>query len=166
VKVKTASTVATTQAQIEHTETQTDNAIRSTDASVQATADSTAIKAQAVKAEAGMIINEDPRSRHDARHMGLSQRTASREGRADDVRPAVQRSDLPCPMLISDTMDAAEHVDGRFYTSKSEFRKVTRANGLTEVGTEKINRTGGRRCPRPSAPRALTSRGAGRCPRF
>jgi hypothetical protein len=51
VKVKTAATVQTTQAQIEHTETQTDNAIRSTDASVQATADSTAIKAQAVKSK-------------------------------------------------------------------------------------------------------------------
>lgn len=42
-------------------------------------------------------------------------------------------------MLISDTMDAAEHVDGRFYTSKSEFRKVTKANGLIEVGNEKLN---------------------------
>jgi hypothetical protein len=51
VEVKTASTVATTNAQIEHTETQTDNAIRSTDASVQATADSTAIKAEAAKAK-------------------------------------------------------------------------------------------------------------------
>jgi hypothetical protein len=52
VKVKTASTIATTDAKIEHTETQTDNAIRSTDASVQATADSTAIKAEAAKAKA------------------------------------------------------------------------------------------------------------------
>lgn len=62
------------------------------------------------------------------------------KGGPDDIRPAVQRADLPCPMLISDTMDAAEHVDGRFYTSKSEFRKVTRANGLIEVGNEKIPR--------------------------
>lgn len=51
VKVKTDATLATTQAKIEQTETQTDNAIRSTDASVQATADSTAIKAQAVKSK-------------------------------------------------------------------------------------------------------------------
>jgi hypothetical protein len=51
VKVKTASTVATTNAQIDHVETQTDNSIRSTDASVQATADSTAIKAEAAKSE-------------------------------------------------------------------------------------------------------------------
>jgi hypothetical protein len=61
------------------------------------------------------------------------------KGGPDDIRPAAQRSDLPCPMLISDTMEAAEHVDGKFYTSKSEFRKVTRANGLTEIGTEKLN---------------------------
>lgn len=56
-------------------------------------------------------------------------------------------------MLISDTMDAAEHVDGRFYTSKSEFRKVTKANGLTEVGTEKINR------PRPKMSKAERAKG-------
>jgi hypothetical protein len=35
-------------------------------------------------------------------------------------------------------MPPAEQVDGRFYTSKSAFRAVGRANGLTEVGTEKI----------------------------
>jgi hypothetical protein len=56
-----------------------------------------------------------------------------------DNRLQPVRSDLPCPMLISDTMDAAEHVDGNFYTSKSEFRKVTKANGLIEVGNEKLN---------------------------
>ena len=75
------------------------------------------------------------------------------KGGPDDVRPAVQRADLPCPMLISDTMDAAEHVDGRFYTSKSEFRKVTKANGLTEVGTEKLNR------PRPKMSKAERAKG-------
>ena len=48
------------------------------------------------------------------------------------------RSDLPLPHIISDTMDPVEQVDGRFYTSKSEFRKVGRANGLIEVGTEKL----------------------------
>ena len=41
------------------------------------------------------------------------------------------------PQIISDIMPETEHVDGRFYTSKSMFRKVTRANGLTEVGNEK-----------------------------
>jgi hypothetical protein len=51
VKVKTASTVATTQASIEKTNTDTDNAVRKTNASVQATADGTAIKAQAAKAK-------------------------------------------------------------------------------------------------------------------
>jgi len=61
------------------------------------------------------------------------------KGGPDDIRKAVQRSDLPCPMLISDEMPACEHVDGRFYSSKSAYRAVTRAHGLTEVGTEKLN---------------------------
>jgi hypothetical protein len=48
------------------------------------------------------------------------------------------RSELPLPHIISDTMEPVEQVDGRFYTSKSEFRKVGRANGLIEIGTEKL----------------------------
>ena len=46
-------------------------------------------------------------------------------------------------MFISDTMAPLEHVDGRFYDSKSQFRAVTKANGCIEVGTEKM---------KPSAP--------------
>jgi hypothetical protein len=34
-------------------------------------------------------------------------------------------------------MDPLEQVDGKFYTSKRQFRAVGRANGLTEVGNEK-----------------------------
>ena len=34
-------------------------------------------------------------------------------------------------------MPATEQVDGRFYESKSAFRAVGRALGLTEVGNEK-----------------------------
>lgn len=41
------------------------------------------------------------------------------------------------PHIISDTMPPTEQVDGRFYTSKSAFRAVGRANGLIEVGNEK-----------------------------
>ena len=41
------------------------------------------------------------------------------------------------PHVISDEMPPTEQVDGRFYTSKSAFRAVGRALGLTEVGTEK-----------------------------
>jgi hypothetical protein len=47
------------------------------------------------------------------------------------------RADLPMPGVISDIMDPIEQVDGRFYTSKSQFRAVGRALGLTEVGNEK-----------------------------
>lgn len=51
------------------------------------------------------------------------------------LRPA--RSDLPLPNVISDIMDPVEQVDGRFYTSKSTYRRVGRAHGLVEVGNEK-----------------------------
>jgi hypothetical protein len=53
------------------------------------------------------------------------------------VVPAA-RSALPLPYLISDTMEPTEQVDGRYYTSKSAFRAVGRAHGLTEVGNEKM----------------------------
>jgi len=61
-------------------------------------------------------------------------------GRWRFVRPTIApaRSALPCPSIISDIMPPTEHVDGRFYTSKSGFSAVTRAHGLTEVGTEKF----------------------------
>ena len=49
-----------------------------------------------------------------------------------------KRSHLPLPYVICDIMDPTEHVDGRFYTSKAAYRAVTRAYGLTEVGTEKL----------------------------
>jgi hypothetical protein len=45
---------------------------------------------------------------------------------------------MPLPFVISDTMDPVEQVDGKFYTSKSAFRAVGRANGLVEVGNEKM----------------------------
>jgi hypothetical protein len=47
------------------------------------------------------------------------------------------RSDLPLPYVISDIMDPVEQVDGKFYTSKRQYRAVGRALGLTEVGNEK-----------------------------
>jgi hypothetical protein len=61
-------------------------------------------------------------------------------GRFRVARPVAvpARSPLPCPHVISDIMDPAEQVDGRIYTSKSQFRAVGRALGLTEVGTEKF----------------------------
>ena len=48
------------------------------------------------------------------------------------------RSDHPQPYVISDIMPPTEQVDGKFYTSKRAFRAVGRANGLTEIGTEKL----------------------------
>jgi len=49
----------------------------------------------------------------------------------------MKRSNLPLPYVISDTMDPVEQVDGKFYTSKSQFRAVGKAHGLIEVGNEK-----------------------------
>jgi hypothetical protein len=54
-----------------------------------------------------------------------------------DDGPPVARSALPLPYVISDTMEPTEQVDGRFYTSKSQFRAVGKALGLIEVGNEK-----------------------------
>jgi hypothetical protein len=48
------------------------------------------------------------------------------------------RSNLPLPNVISDIMEPTEQVDGKFYTSKRQFRAVGRALGLTEVGNEKF----------------------------
>lgn len=39
--------------------------------------------------------------------------------------------------VISDTMDLTRHMaDGRYYDSKSQYRKVTRANNCVEVGND------------------------------
>jgi len=48
------------------------------------------------------------------------------------------RSELPLPYVISDIMPETEQVDGKFYTSKRQFRAVGRAHGLTEVGNERF----------------------------
>lgn len=53
----------------------------------------------------------------------------------------VARSELPLPYVISDIMPETEQVDGKFYTSKRQFRAVGRALGLTEVGDQKPPQT-------------------------
>ena len=45
-------------------------------------------------------------------------------------------STLPRPYVISDIMEPTEQVDGKFYTSKRQFRSAGKALGLTEVGNE------------------------------
>lgn len=41
------------------------------------------------------------------------------------------------PMVIMDTMTPTKHmVNGRFYDSKSEFRRVTKSLGYEEIGRE------------------------------
>lgn len=48
----------------------------------------------------------------------------------------VAASDYPCPRVITDHMDAVQHVDGKFYESKSAFRAVTKREGYIEVGND------------------------------
>lgn len=51
-------------------------------------------------------------------------------------RVETRPGDFPCPRVITDTMEPTEHVDGKFYDSKSAFRAVTKANGMIEVGND------------------------------
>jgi hypothetical protein len=56
------------------------------------------------------------------------------------------------PYIIRDGMDPAKHMaNGQTYDSKSEFRRVTRAHGLIELGTD---------APTIPAPRAPDTAGA------
>jgi hypothetical protein len=53
------------------------------------------------------------------------------------AQPMRQRSSLPAPMLNLDTMPETQHpCTGEFFTSKSEFRKVTLAHGMVELGND------------------------------
>lgn len=52
------------------------------------------------------------------------------------VAPQPERSSLPKPYVISDTMDMLLHpVDSGHYDSKSAFRRVTERSGNIEMGT-------------------------------
>ena len=48
----------------------------------------------------------------------------------------VRRSDLPCPMIITDQVEVKSMVDGKVYTSKRALRQSYRANGYIEIGNE------------------------------
>lgn len=48
-----------------------------------------------------------------------------------------KRSDLPCPMVVSDAMPAVQsQADGKMYDSKSAIRAAYRDLGVTEVGND------------------------------
>lgn len=53
-------------------------------------------------------------------------------------RATSARSDLPRPMVISDDVDVSSPVSGERFTSKSDLRRHYRANGVVEVGNEKL----------------------------
>lgn len=53
-------------------------------------------------------------------------------------RPEPKRSDLPMPMVISDTMPAVQsQVSGVYYDSKAALRAEYRATGHIEIGNDK-----------------------------
>jgi hypothetical protein len=54
----------------------------------------------------------------------------------DRVKVKRRAENMPLPYVISDIMEPTEQVDGKFYTSKRQFRAVGRALGLIEVGNE------------------------------
>ena len=59
--------------------------------------------------------------------------------RVKRTRHEKQRAkNMPLPFVISDIMEPTEQVDGKFYTSKRQFRAVGRSLGLIEVGNEKL----------------------------
>jgi hypothetical protein len=48
-----------------------------------------------------------------------------------------QRSGLPAPMVVNDTMaETLNHADGKHYTSKSAFTQAVRAAGCEIVGND------------------------------
>lgn len=54
----------------------------------------------------------------------------------EDASPVKPSNSKPNKGVITDTMDAIIHpITGKLMDSKSEFRKVTRANNCEEVGT-------------------------------
>lgn len=56
--------------------------------------------------------------------------------RKENAAPLVEAFGT-APFVISDTMDSTRHMaDGKYYSSKSEFRRVTKAHGCLEVGNE------------------------------
>lgn len=70
-------------------------------------------------------------------------------------RGPVARADLSVPHVISDTMPPTEHIDGKFYESKSAFRRVTKENGCIEIGNDPARL---RKPPRPTVDRAENDR--------
>jgi hypothetical protein len=58
---------------------------------------------------------------------------------ASHFRVRSARSDLPRPTVISDSLDGIQSmVSGERFDSKSELRRHYKANGVIEVGNEKI----------------------------
>lgn len=51
-------------------------------------------------------------------------------------REPVRMGNYPCPHISSDRMPLTEHVNGKYYDSKSEYRAVTKAEGYIEVGND------------------------------
>lgn len=47
--------------------------------------------------------------------------------------------EVEAPFVIQDSMDAVEHFNGQIVDSKSVARRITRAAGFEEVGSERLS---------------------------
>lgn len=61
-----------------------------------------------------------------------------RDGKMVEVTQATRR-EVDAPYVIQDSMPATEHFDGTIVDSKSVARRMTRAAGLEEVGSERLS---------------------------
>lgn len=52
--------------------------------------------------------------------------------------PPPARSELPCPLVITDNIEVQSMVDGKMYTSKAALRQSYREKGYIEVGNEEM----------------------------
>lgn len=64
----------------------------------------------------------------------------------------LKRSDLPCPMILSDIEPYQSMIDGSMITSRSHHRDHLRQHGCEEVGNEKMS------FEKPAAPKGEIAR--------
>jgi hypothetical protein len=49
-----------------------------------------------------------------------------------------KKSNMPCPHIISDSIEVKSMADGQVYSSKSELRRSYKQHGYVEIGNEEI----------------------------
>lgn len=71
--------------------------------------------------------------------MAVRKKFVWRDGELVEIDPEYQAPARPGITIIGDEMpDTIHPCNGRAYSSKSEFRKITKAAGCVELGNERI----------------------------